>query len=178
MSYGVSITQDGTVLQTAGKYVDQDIVVGMSDSIKLPAQTFNPSTVDQVIPAGKFLSGAQTVKACAGTKTIAENGTHSVVGFASAAVNVIDDRFRQWTYTSSGSAENILTTIISSDEWVKRHYNDPNLVVVIKPKFHQVYGNGLRSVLFMLGGNYPYARKLGWYLLFIFNQIYFGQWRS
>ena len=88
MSYGVSITQDGTVLQTAGKYLGQDIVVGMSDSIKLPAQTYNPSTTDQVIPAGKFLAGAQTFKACAGTKQITENGTVDVAGFASAQVNV------------------------------------------------------------------------------------------
>lgn len=62
MSYAVSITQDGTNLKTAGKYVDQDIVVGISDSIKKPAATYTPSTTDQTITAGQFLSGAQTIK--------------------------------------------------------------------------------------------------------------------
>lgn len=115
MSYAVSITQDGTRLETAGKYVDQDIVVGMSDSIKKAAQTYTPTTSDQTIAAGQYLSGAQTIKGDenllannikqgvsifgvngnltpgitpSGTKNITENGTYDVTQFASAAVAV------------------------------------------------------------------------------------------
>lgn len=76
MSYGVSITQDGTVLQTAGKYVDQDIVVGISDSIKKAAATYTPTTTDQTIAAGQYLSGAQTIEGDA--NLVAGNIKHGV----------------------------------------------------------------------------------------------------
>lgn len=136
MSYAVSITQDGTVLSTAGKYVDQDIVVGMSDSIKLPAQTFNPSASDQVIPSGKYLAGAQTVKACTGTKTITANGTHSVVGFANAAVDVPQGavnckRFEVSIASDKGSE---WVTMIPADADLKAHRADDSLMVMWRRK--------------------------------------------
>ena len=132
MSYGVSITEDDTVLQTAGKYVAEDIVVGMADSIKLPAQTYNPSTVDQVIPAGKFLSGAQTFKACAGTKQITENGTYDVAGFASAAVNVPTANAATFEFSLSTNKSGASFAVVTGDLRVAAHYADDNALVSIQ----------------------------------------------
>lgn len=154
MSYAVSITQDGTRLETAGKYVDQDIVVGMSDSIKKGAQTYTPTTADQTIPAGKYLSGAQTIKGDAnlvagnirsgksifgvagsltpgitpsGTKNITENGTYDVAEFANAAVNVTKgDNWKCFdaTIVSAVPAWGNNYIIIAQDADVASHYDD------------------------------------------------------
>ena len=166
MSYGVSITEDGTVLNTAGKYLDQDIAIGMSDSIKLPAQTYNPSTTDQVIPAGKFLSGAQTFKACAGTKQITENGTVDVAGYASAAVNVPQGEIHAKTLKfniPSDITAGGLKTLVVADADLAMHRLDSTFGLMIfclngfqnKSALHQIfatnygydgtYGNAIRG---------------------------------
>ena len=168
MSYGVSITEDDTVLQTAGKYVAEDIVVGMADSIKLPAQTFNPSTTDQVIPAGKFLSGAQTIKGDAnlvgenirsgksifgvpgtltpgitptGTKNITANGTYDVSQYASAAVNV-PQRVKRFYFSSPTAVATQNVKIVSGDSDVAAHYADDTAYCIVR-KLGTITGNGL-----------------------------------
>lgn len=157
MSYGVSITEDGTVLDTAGKYLDQDIVVGMSDSIKKPAATYTPGTTDQTIPAGKYLSGAQTIKGDpnliaenirsgksifgvagsltpgitpSGTKNITENGTYDVTQYASAAVNVAQN-FHEVTFNQPLTVPSGNTLLVSNDQFFKAHRSDANAVLTL-----------------------------------------------
>lgn len=131
MSYAVSITQDGTRLETAGKYVDQDIVVGISDSIKKAAQTYNPSTTDQVIPAGKYLSGAQTIKGVSGTKSITANGTYDVTGFASAAVSVPAQEANSRVYDVTVTDLHTSDFVLMRSQEIADHFNDPNLTVEV-----------------------------------------------
>lgn len=144
------------------------------------AATYTPTTTDQTIAAGQYISGAQTVKGDAnliagnirsgksifgvagiltpgitpsGTKNITANGTYDVTEFARAAVNVQADYYRRWTYTSTGTASKVSTTLVSGDPWIAAHYNDSDLVVAIRPLFVPQPGEGLRSIFSAIGSN-------------------------
>lgn len=99
-----------------------------------------------------------------GTKSITENGTYDVTQFAQAEVNVPHPtNFKQWNYTSTGTASGVVTTLVSGDDWIKQYYNNSDLTIIIKPKFTCAYGSGKRSILFATGSNSSFANTGGGY---------------
>lgn len=115
---GIDLTQDTVAANKMLSGIKAHDSNGDSVTGTIPskaAATYTPTTTDQTIAAGQYLSGAQTVKGDAnliaanirsgksifgvagsltpgitpsGTKNITENGTFDVTQFASAAVNV------------------------------------------------------------------------------------------
>lgn len=124
---GIDLTQDTVVASkmlsgTKAHDSNGDSITGAITS--KAAATYTPTTTDQTIAAGQFLSGAQTVKGDAnlaagnikqgvsifgvagsltpgitpsGTKSITANGTYDVTQFASASVNVQPSNYRRFT---------------------------------------------------------------------------------
>lgn len=109
--------------------------------------------------SGKYCEGDIAVEYAkptpSGTKSITENGTYDVTNFAGVEVNVQPDKFKQWTYISTGSnsENNVATLVPAGDEWIKEHYADENLVICVKPKFKCASGAGLRSIITLVGSN-------------------------
>ena len=122
------------------------------------AQTYTPSTADQIIAEGQYLSGAQTVKGDvnlkpenikdgvsifgkvgthkggitpSGTKAITANGTYDVTEFANVNVDVPSEQInaRIYTLTLQKSSGWILLTALDAD--VISHMNDDSLSVVL-----------------------------------------------
>lgn len=123
------------------------------------AATYTPTTTDQTIATGQYLSGAQTVKGDAnliaanirsgksifgvagsltpgitpsGTKNITANGTYDVTEFASAAVNVPYNSKAYNIVLSSDIPTGGLATVVSGDEDIASHAQDTNILIAFR----------------------------------------------
>lgn len=116
------------LLGTSGTYTLETMAAAISGITKKTAQTYTPTTADQTIASGQYLSGAQTVKGDenliasniksgksifgvtgnlipgitpSGNKAITSNGTFDVTDYESVSVNVQAGltNVKQWMVT-------------------------------------------------------------------------------
>ena len=80
----------------------------------LSAHTYTPGTTSQTIPAGRYLTGAQTISPIpsqyiipSGTSNITSNGTYDVTNYASANVSVANTYTATITSVSLGSEDTL-----------------------------------------------------------------------
>ena len=91
-----------------------------------------------------------------GTKTITENGTHDVAGYASAFVNVSAPAqisvVRSITIdTALGNGTNTAKTILTADAFVEAHYADDGFYAVLIPT--ETAGTTTNTVTWLHHGN-------------------------
>ena len=87
-----------------------------------------------------------------GTKSITTNGTHDVTSFASANVNVPTPESicvtRQISIgADQGNGTNSNLTVLSGDDFVKKHYSNENFSVTMIPLFTPVAENTVTSFI-------------------------------
>lgn len=152
-----TVTPDsGKVLSSVSVGAVSSTYVG-SGVTRKAAQTYTPTTTDQTIAAGQYLSGTQTVKGDAnlvagniksgvsifgvtgthsggttpsGSVTITENGTYDVTDKASAVVE-LPYVYKRWVYTNSSLISDTQTITLLTDSWLAQHYDSAKLDVMV-----------------------------------------------
>ena len=132
----INIKGNGTTtLATAGKFCDRNIDV----NVAVPASGITPTGTKSITTNGEhdvtnFAKANVNVPVPSGyikpsgTKNITENGTHDVTNFASAVVNVPTPEqisvVRTVTVSANVTGANNTYTLLSGDEFIKKHYAD------------------------------------------------------
>lgn len=96
------------------------------------AQTITPTTTDQTIAAGKYLSGAQTIEGDANLVAGNIKKDVSIFGVTGTYEGGGSSNIKQWVYTNDSSAaiSSGQVTLVT-DPWLAQHRSDQNIVVVV-----------------------------------------------